>query len=75
VLQAEIERVQGLRAQGQPSVPSTVERERRVNPFLRAHTPELEESAMAHAGQPLADAVGVFAELRRWKDGYKSTLK
>jgi hydroxyacylglutathione hydrolase len=72
-LRAEIERVQGLRARGEPSVPSTVERERRVNPFLRADA--LAQVASAHAGQPLADAVEVFAELRRWKDGYKSALK
>lgn len=75
VLHAEIERVQALRARGEPSVPSTVERERRVNPFLRADSAALRESASAHAGQPLADAVGVFTELRRWKDGYKSALK
>jgi hydroxyacylglutathione hydrolase len=74
-LREEIGRVQELRAKGQPSVPSTVERERRVNPFLRADSAALAESASAHAGQPLPDAVEVFAELRRWKDGYKSALK
>jgi hydroxyacylglutathione hydrolase len=74
-LRTEIERVQALRARGEPSVPSTVERECRVNPFLRADSPALKESASAHAGRPLTDAVEVFAELRRWKDGYKSALK
>lgn len=72
---AEIDRVKALRAQGQPSVPSTVSRERSVNPFLRAALPQLAESAAAHAGKRLDDAVEVFAELRRWKDGYKSGLR
>ncbi len=72
---AEIERVQALRAQRRPSVPSTVSRERGVNPFLRATLPQLAESASAHAGKRLDDAVEVFAELRRWKDSYKSSLR
>lgn len=74
-LAAEIERVRALRARHQPSVPSTLERERGINPFLRAGLPALAESASAHAGKPLPDAVEVFAELRRWKDGYKSALR
>jgi hydroxyacylglutathione hydrolase len=73
-LAAEIERVQGLRARNVPSVPSTMERERSTNPFLRAGLPALAKSAAAHAGKPLHDAVEVFAELRRWKDSYKSRV-
>ncbi|HZR37311.1 MAG TPA: hydroxyacylglutathione hydrolase [Nevskia sp.] len=72
---AEIERVRALRARQLPSVPSTVARERSINPFLRAGLPVLARSAAAHAGKPLPDAVEVFAELRRWKDGYKSSLR
>jgi hydroxyacylglutathione hydrolase len=72
---AEIVRVQNLRAARQPSVPSTVRRERAYNPFLRAHLPQLGESAAAHAGKPLSDAVEVFAALRQWKDSYKSSLR
>lgn len=75
VLAAEIERVRALRARHEPSLPSTLQRERAVNPFLRAGLPALAESAGAHAGKPLPDAVEVFAELRRWKDGYKSALR
>ncbi|MBV8062738.1 MAG: hydroxyacylglutathione hydrolase [Nevskia sp.] len=72
---AEIGRVQELRRRGEPSLPSTLARELSVNPFLRATLPELADSAAAHAGKPLPDAVEVFAELRRWKDGYKSNLR
>ena len=72
---AEIERVRELRARAQPSVPSTLQREREFNPFLRCSLMPLVESASAHAGRPLPDAVEVFATLRSWKDGYKSTLR
>ena len=68
-------RVQGLRARQQPSVPSTLQREREFNPFLRCGESALAQSASIHAGKPLHDAVDVFAVLRRWKDSYKSTLR
>lgn len=74
-LAAEIERVQELRARRQPSVPSTLQRERAFNPFLRCDMPALANSASAYAGKPLHDAVEVFAVLRSWKDSYKSTLR
>ncbi len=72
---SEIIRVQDLRARQQPSVPSTLQREREFNPFLRCSESALAQSASAHAGKPLHDAVEVFAVLRRWKDSYKSTLR
>jgi hydroxyacylglutathione hydrolase len=72
---AEIERVQALRAAQQPSLPSTVQRERAVNPFLRCSQPGLVASATAHAGKALHDPAEVFAALRRWKDSYKSVLR
>lgn len=71
----EIERVQQLRAARQPSLPSTVQRERTVNPFLRCSQPALVASATAQAGKALHDPAEVFATLRRWKDGYKSVLR
>jgi len=72
---SEIIRVQDLRARQQPSVPSSLQREREFNPFLRCSESALAQSASAHAGKPLLDAVEVFAVLRRWKDSYKSTLR
>lgn len=70
----EIERVQNLRAHGQPSVPGSLHGEMTFNPFLRCDQPALVQSAVAHAGRPLHDAVEVFTVLRRWKDNYKSAL-
>jgi hydroxyacylglutathione hydrolase len=71
-LAAEVQRVQQLRAQGEPSVPSSVARERRFNPFLRCTVPNVGASAEQHAGRQLCSPVEVFAELRRWKDGYRA---
>ena len=71
---AEIERVRGLRAAQQPSLPSNIARERAVNPFLRCATAEATAGAVGHAGRELADPVAVFAELRSWKDGFRANL-
>ena len=59
------------RAAGTPSLPSTIELERRVNPFLRCATPAVRQAAEGRAGHALARSAEVFAELRRWKDGFR----
>lgn len=59
---ARLEQVRALRAQGKPSVPSTVAEERATNPFLRVR-----EAPFA-AG---ATAVEAFAALRRRKDTFR----
>lgn len=66
--QAEVERV---RAQGNPSLPSTMALEIRVNPFLRCDDPVVAAAAAAHAGKPLRDAAEVFGVLRAWKDQFR----
>lgn len=71
-LAGEYARVKALRAEGRYSVPTTIARELRFNPFLRAAEPALQAAASAHAGQPLHETVQVFAELRRWKDGHRA---
>ncbi len=63
-LKARAERVNALRAEGQPTVPSTMEEERRTNPFLRAD----DEGFRRTIGMEGADPVAVFAEVRRRKD-------
>lgn len=59
-------RVDALRAQDQPTVPSTLAEERATNPFLRADAEDLRQAA-GLAGQ---DPVSVFAEIRRRKDSF-----
>lgn len=58
-----------LRAQGLPTLPTTVAQERRVNPFLRCRVGSVVTSALAHGAhddQPLA----VFRALREWKNTF-----
>ena len=74
-LEDEIERMQALRASGRPTVPSSLKRELAFNPFLRCGVPAVARAAAAHAAAELAGEVQVFAELRRWKDSYKSNLR
>jgi hydroxyacylglutathione hydrolase len=60
---AEVER---LRAEGKPTIPSTIGLENETNPFLRADEPAIAE-AIGMAG---ADPVKVFAEIRLRKDNF-----
>ena len=62
---------QATLARGEPTLPSTIGRERRINPFLRASQPTVSQAAQRQAGKPLSNEAEVFAALRRWTDGYR----
>ncbi len=64
-------RVEALRADDTPSVPSTLGLERAINPFLRCEVPAVAEAAARKAGQALQSPAEVFAVLRAWKDGFR----
>jgi hydroxyacylglutathione hydrolase len=70
-LRQRIAACEAMRAQGQPTVPSTVADELATNPFLRIDQPALR--AAAERFRPGADAgdVSVFAALREWKNGFR----
>ena len=59
------------RAQGEPTLPSTIGDERATNPFLRAEQPAVKIAAEAHAGQSFDNAVATFAALRAWKNAFQ----
>ena len=63
-----VKRAAGQRAQGDPTLPSTIELEKRVNPFLRSRNEDVKSAAERRAGRMLSDPVAVFAEIRSWKD-------
>jgi hydroxyacylglutathione hydrolase len=65
-----VKRAAALRAQGQPTLPSTIRLEKHVNPFLRSRHENVKSSAERRAGRMLPTAVAVFAELRSWKDTF-----
>ncbi len=60
-----------LRAEGRPTVPSTLALERATNPFLRTHASEVRRAAEARLARPPADPIEVFAAVRQWKDGFR----
>lgn len=60
-----------LRDSGWYSIPSTIGRERRINPFLRCADPGLVAALQAHDDSATSNPVDVFAGLRRWKDTYR----
>lgn len=62
-----------LRDDNQPTVPATLELEKRTNPFLRVHVAAVRSAACNHAGRPLEPGAEVFGAVRRWKDTFSST--
>ncbi len=59
--------VSGLREQGLPTVPSRLEQEWAVNPFLRCDTPEIRDAVQLG---PAASRHEVLGALRSMKDGF-----
>lgn len=65
-LKARAEEIARRRAQGLPTVPSTMAEERATNPFLRPESPDLQRALHLEG----VDAVRVFAETRARKDRF-----
>ena len=65
-LQARAAQVTRLRAEGKPTLPTTIAAELAENPFLRAEEPAIQ----AQVGMPGADPAAVFAEIRSRKDRF-----
>ena len=57
----------GARAKNAPTIPSTIDLEKRTNPFLRPNSPEIRHT-LNMAG---ASDVEVFGEMRRRKDSFQ----
>jgi hydroxyacylglutathione hydrolase len=67
----ELESVRQRRERDEVTLPSTVGRERRINPFLRCRTEAVRVAAERHVAHPLTDPTDVFAVVRAWKDGFR----
>ncbi|TIS56392.1 hydroxyacylglutathione hydrolase [Mesorhizobium sp.] len=59
-------RIEALRADGKPTLPTTIGEELSTNPFLRWHDPAIRK----HLGLESASDVEVFAEIRKRKDNF-----
>ncbi|GGW95282.1 hydroxyacylglutathione hydrolase [Alteromonas halophila] len=52
------------------TLPSTIAKEKAVNPFLRCHTDNVQAAVAQYTGDSPADDTATFAGLRRWKDEF-----
>lgn len=59
---------EALRQRDLPTLPSTIARERQINPFLRVDQAQIAAALDSRAGVPLASDEARFAALRAWKD-------
>ncbi len=63
---------EALRAQDLPTLPSRMDLERAINPFLRVREAAVAEAAQAHDASTVpADPVSVLAALREWKNDFR----
>ncbi|MEJ1127158.1 hydroxyacylglutathione hydrolase [Variovorax sp. CCNWLW225] len=63
---------ESLRAQGQPTLPSQLATERRINPFLRSREATVLRAVREHAELSAnAGEADVFAALRQWKNDFR----
>lgn len=69
-LQAHTSHCEALRAQGLPTLPSSIAQELRINPFMRCDQAEVVATAVAH-GAPGRDPVEVLTTLREWKNTFR----
>ncbi|MFC1236089.1 hydroxyacylglutathione hydrolase [Vibrio sp. F74] len=57
-----------LRAEGKPTLPTTLQREKLINPFLRVDQPSIINSIANRTKE--TSAIGVFTALREWKNAF-----
>src|SRR5918994_2554110 len=60
------------RARDEATLPSSIRRERNVNPFLRCDQQTVKQAAEEKAGRRLPNTTEVFAIIRQWKDGFRA---
>ena len=64
-----LEQCQIRRDQGQPTLPSTIQTELNVNPFMRSRAADVIAAAVEHDSQTRPEeAASVLASLRQWKN-------
>ena len=70
-VESALEASRELRSRDEPTLPSTIGLERRINPFLRCREPAVKAAATTRAGRPVASVEEIFAVIRSWKDGFR----
>lgn len=68
VLQSYLEKIKLMRQNQEITLPSTLQLELAINPFLRFDQAPVKQAAQTHANKTLSDNASVFACIRQWKD-------
>ena len=63
-------KVNELRSKGYASIPSTIQLEKQINPFLRCHKQSVQASAQQFATDSNGTPQDTFTTIRRWKDQF-----
>src|SRR5699024_1451073 len=66
----QLELAQSAREKGHPTLPSSIEMELEINPFLRCNQESVAQAATRHAGRNLGDPTDILAVLREWKNNF-----
>lgn len=69
-LLAYVKHVSKLRQQGLPTIPTTIEREKEINPFLRCTNSGLVNNLQAILSKNITSELQCFQELRNYKDQF-----
>ncbi len=67
---AHLRRCEATRARGEPTLPSTIGLERRINPFVRVAEPDVIDAARQH-GAGGSGGSEVLAAIRTWKNEFR----
>lgn len=62
------DKARALRAKGAPTLPTTLEHELAVNPFLRVQSPEIRTALINQFNVPVPNRLAAFILLRGWKE-------
>lgn len=65
-----IEKVKEQISRNEPSLPTTISKEKKINPFLRCHIREIAMNVESHFNKKLENEIDVFRHLRLWKDNF-----
>jgi hydroxyacylglutathione hydrolase len=66
-----IDEEQQKREHDQPTVPTTIGREKATNPFLRIRIPAVASRMLALGRAQSPEPVAIFTALREWKNIYR----
>lgn len=64
------EKVNDLRAKEKATIPTSIEVEKQINPFLRSHEQTVQTSAMQFDNNTQPSSLDTFTTIRRWKDQF-----